>query len=293
MGAVSPVAQANAQLFGDMATTFAAISRDPNALESDDRASRRRRSTSRPNACAAQQPFLVDLDDARPQAHAGDRRARGGAAGHQPGDRGGHHGRLQRTPSLNAKLQHVMDALKDLAQRPGHEHRAERADVDRRDAQPDAPLPRAVPDRVQQLELLVDDTSPSTSPRRRASGSRSARCSTSQPAQTEQRRHRRRLRPGQRRQSPTARSAATSSSTAPRTAPRSTTRATPTARSASAATRRSSTTSTRRAATSRPTRTRPATRDRRTTAARACPRARRSAATPRSARSFPTTRNNP
>ena len=33
MGTVAPVAQTNAQLFTVMATTFEAISRDPNALE--------------------------------------------------------------------------------------------------------------------------------------------------------------------------------------------------------------------------------------------------------------------
>ena len=60
MGTVAPVAQTTAQLFTDMATTFEAISRDPNALEDDDRAvalDARRLDRS----LQVQQPFLADL----------------------------------------------------------------------------------------------------------------------------------------------------------------------------------------------------------------------------------------
>ncbi len=117
MGAVSPVAGVNARLFGEAATTFAAISRDPGALESTIRESPSTLSVST-DSLRAQQPFLVDLtalghsltpaagelDQALPEIN--------------PAIEAGT-STLARTPSLNRNLQGVMGALKDLALSPG------------------------------------------------------------------------------------------------------------------------------------------------------------------------------
>jgi phospholipid/cholesterol/gamma-HCH transport system substrate-binding protein len=117
MGAVAPVAHTNVLLFRDMATTFGAISRDPNALEQTIA-----RSPSTLDVSTAslrvQQPFLGDL------ATFGRFMTPATAALNQalpilnPALEAGTR-TLARSPVLNAKLQRLMSALKRLAQAPG------------------------------------------------------------------------------------------------------------------------------------------------------------------------------
>ncbi len=117
MGTVAPVAQTNARLFTDMASTFAAISRNTRDLEQTIAESPSTLEVST-NSLAVQQPFLTDLttfgnfmqpatmalQQALPQL---DPAVEEGTTA------------LRRTPPLNTKLQQVMDALKSLAQAPG------------------------------------------------------------------------------------------------------------------------------------------------------------------------------
>ncbi len=117
MGTVAPVAQTNSQLFTDMATTFGAISRNPRDLEATIAESPSTLDVST-NSLEVQQPFLTDLTtfgdlmqpataslgQALPQL---DPAVEEGTAA------------LKRTPSLNSKLQQVMDRLKSLALAPG------------------------------------------------------------------------------------------------------------------------------------------------------------------------------
>jgi len=117
MGAVAPVAQANADLFKQLATTLAAIDKDPNALEQTIAKSPSTLSVST-RSLIAQQPFLADL------ATFGQRMAPATASldaalpilnpALQTGAQV-----LVRTPSLDRKLEGVMVALKSLAQAPG------------------------------------------------------------------------------------------------------------------------------------------------------------------------------
>ncbi len=117
MRVVAPVASVNAQLFTDMATTFAAISNSPRALESTIAKSPSTLSVST-TSLRVQQPFLTDfatlgrglvpasaalrasLPDINPAIEVGTRV-------------------LGRTPPLNSRLQGVMGALKHLARAPG------------------------------------------------------------------------------------------------------------------------------------------------------------------------------
>ncbi len=117
MGTVAPVAATNARLFGEAATTFAAITRNPTAYEQTILKSPSTEAVAT-DSLRAQQPFLVDfarfgrsltpataelkvaLPDINPALEAGTRT-------------------LARTPSLNANLQKVLAALKDLSLAPG------------------------------------------------------------------------------------------------------------------------------------------------------------------------------
>ncbi len=117
MRVVAPVADVNARLFTDMATTFEAFSRDPQALEATIAKSPSTLSVSTASL-KVQQPFLVDfaslgrsltpataelkaaLPDVNPAIEIGTRT-------------------LRRTPALNSRLQRVMVALRTLAQAPG------------------------------------------------------------------------------------------------------------------------------------------------------------------------------
>jgi hypothetical protein len=117
MGAVAPVAQTNARLFTDMATTWEAVSRDPNALESTIRESPPTLDIST-RSLIAQQPMLTDFTtfgQLMTPATASLRAALPDIdAALEAGAR-----TLARTPVLNQKLLEVMNALKDLARNPG------------------------------------------------------------------------------------------------------------------------------------------------------------------------------
>jgi hypothetical protein len=117
MGAVSPVSGALADSFGQMATTFAAISRDPSALEQTiaESPSTLDASTS---SLAVQRPFLADLAELGTNMTPATAELRRALPQLNPAIEAGTRV-LVRTPSLNAKLQQVMNALKSLATFPG------------------------------------------------------------------------------------------------------------------------------------------------------------------------------
>jgi phospholipid/cholesterol/gamma-HCH transport system substrate-binding protein len=117
VGAVAPVAQVDARLFTDLATTFEAISRDPNALESTIQESPSTLSVST-NSLAAQQPFLTDLTTLGNDLTPATAQLKAALPNVNPALEAGAR-TLVRTPSLNANLQQVMTALKNLAQAPG------------------------------------------------------------------------------------------------------------------------------------------------------------------------------
>ncbi len=117
MGAVAPVARVNADLFRRMATTFAAIDREPDSLQATIAKSPSTEAVST-ESLKVQQPFLVDLTtfgDAMTPATASLNEA---LPAFVPAIEAGTQ-TLKRTPSLNANLQQVMNALKGLAQAPG------------------------------------------------------------------------------------------------------------------------------------------------------------------------------
>ena len=280
MGTVAPVAQTNARLFTDMATTFAAISRNPNDLEQTIAESPSTLSVST-DSLQVQQPFLVDLTTLGKNLTPATAELKAALPDINPAIEVGTR-TLKRTPVLNAKLQEVMSESEGAGGGAGHERGPQRAAPDHAHAQPDDPLPGSLPDRVRLLELLVDlpGRAPVRADRVRVRAAGDAQLHRRQPA-------RQRRLPRSARSRPPARPADPSSCTRRTTAPRSTRAATRTARPASAATRTSSTRSTRRAATWPSMRTPRVTRGRRSTAARASPPVRRSAATRRPAPSSP------
>ena len=117
MGTVAPVAQTNARLFTDMATTFEAISREPAALEATIRQSPSTEQVTT-NSLRVQQPFLVDLATLGRQLTPATRELKAALPDINPAIEIGTT-TLARTPSLNVKLQGVMNSLKSLAQAPG------------------------------------------------------------------------------------------------------------------------------------------------------------------------------
>ena len=174
MGAVAPVAQTNARLFTDMATTFEAIDRSPSALESTIAKSPSTEQVST-QSLAVQQPFLADLNTLGTQfapghGRAARRRCRTSTRRIEAGTK-----TLARTPALNANLQQVMGALKNLAQAPGTNVAVNALTSTVNDAQPDGPLPRARIRRCATTGTTSGPTCPSTSPRRPASALPSAR----------------------------------------------------------------------------------------------------------------------
>ena len=154
MGTVAPVAQVNAQLFGKMATTFEAIARNPADLKATIAESPSTEQVST-QSLIAQQPLLVDLTTFGQYMTPATQSLKAALPVLNPALEQGTQV-LGRTPALNQRLQQTMDALQTLAAGPGHQRGAQRADRHRADAQPDGPVPRPVPDRVQRLELLVD-----------------------------------------------------------------------------------------------------------------------------------------
>jgi virulence factor Mce-like protein len=117
MGTVAPVAQTNVALFRNMATTFEAISRDPNALESTIRESPSTEQVST-TSLRIQQPFLVDLANLGTQLTPATLELKRALPNINPAIEAGTR-TLIRTPPLNAHLQQVMNALKTLSQAPG------------------------------------------------------------------------------------------------------------------------------------------------------------------------------
>jgi virulence factor Mce-like protein len=117
MRTVAPVAQVNADLFTNMATTFSAIDRSPQALEATIADSPSTLTTST-RSLKAQQPFLTDFASLgrslTPATAALDRALPKLNPAIEAGTK-----TLIRTPSLNARLQGVMAALKTLARAPG------------------------------------------------------------------------------------------------------------------------------------------------------------------------------
>jgi virulence factor Mce-like protein len=117
MGAVAPVAQVNADLFTQMATTFAAIDREPNNLQATIAKSPSTEAVST-ESLKVQQPFLVDLTAFGKAMTPATASLNDALPSFVPAIEAGTQ-TLKRTPSLNANLQQVMNALKGLAQAPG------------------------------------------------------------------------------------------------------------------------------------------------------------------------------
>jgi phospholipid/cholesterol/gamma-HCH transport system substrate-binding protein len=116
-GTISPVAQTNARLFADQATTFAAISKDPNALESTIRESPPTLDVSTASL-KVQQPFLVDLTRFADYMAPATSELRAALPNINPALEAGIRV-LPRTPSMNAKLQGVLSSVQSLAKDPG------------------------------------------------------------------------------------------------------------------------------------------------------------------------------
>jgi virulence factor Mce-like protein len=117
MGAISPVAQTNARLFTDMATTFAAIGHSPSDLENTIRLSPSTEAVST-QSLKVQQPFLVDLANLGTNLGPATAELHAALPDINPAIETGTKV-LVRTPSLNANLQQVMKALDNLARAPG------------------------------------------------------------------------------------------------------------------------------------------------------------------------------
>jgi virulence factor Mce-like protein len=114
--AVSPVAQTNVRLFADMATTFQAISKSPSDLENTIRESPGTLEVST-RSLKVQQPFLVNLATLGANLTPATQQLREALPSLNPAIEAGTR-TLIRTPSLDAHLQQVMNALKRLAQNP-------------------------------------------------------------------------------------------------------------------------------------------------------------------------------
>ena len=117
MGTVSPVAQTNARLFGEQATTFSAIDREPPNLEATIRQSPPTLDVSTASL-RVQQPFLVDLTTFSRYMAPATAALRRALPQINPALAAGVRV-LPRTPSMNAKLQRVLDQLKSTALDPG------------------------------------------------------------------------------------------------------------------------------------------------------------------------------
>ena len=117
MGTVAPVAQTQVALFRDAATTFEAISRDPSALEATIRQSPSTEDVTTASL-KVQQPFLVDLNTLGVAFTPASAALNASLPNINPAIEAGTR-TLARTPSLNANLQQVMQALQNLSQAPG------------------------------------------------------------------------------------------------------------------------------------------------------------------------------
>jgi virulence factor Mce-like protein len=117
MSTVAPVASVNARLFTDMATTFEAIGRDPNALEQTIAKSPQTEDVS-VASLKVQRPFLADFNALGKQLVPATASLKSSLPVINPAIEQGTH-TLIRTPALNTRLQGVMTALKNLSQAPG------------------------------------------------------------------------------------------------------------------------------------------------------------------------------
>jgi virulence factor Mce-like protein len=117
MGAVAPVAQVNAQLFGKMATTFGAIDRNPADLKATIAESPSTEQVST-QSLIAQQPLLVDLTTFGHFMTPATASLKTALPILNPALEQGTQV-LGRTPPLNQRLQQTMVALRTLAQAPG------------------------------------------------------------------------------------------------------------------------------------------------------------------------------
>jgi virulence factor Mce-like protein len=114
---ISPVAQTNAKLFGDQATTFAAISQSPSDLEATIRESPPTLDISTASL-KVQQPFLIDLTTFSKDLAPGVIELRRALPRINPALEAGVKV-LPRTPLLNQQTEAVLATLKALARDPG------------------------------------------------------------------------------------------------------------------------------------------------------------------------------
>ncbi len=117
MGAVAPVAQVNAQLFGKMATTFGAIDRNPADLKATIAESPSTEKVST-QSLITQQPLLVDLTTFGHYMTPATQSLKTALPILNPALEQGTQV-LGRTPALNQRLQQTMVGLRTLAQAPG------------------------------------------------------------------------------------------------------------------------------------------------------------------------------
>ena len=117
MGTVAPVAGVNARLFTDMATTFEAIGRDPQALEATIAKSPSTEDVTI-NSLKVQRPFLVDFNTLGKPLAPATASLKSSLPIINPAIEQGTR-TLIRTPPLNSRLQGVMVALKNLSEAPG------------------------------------------------------------------------------------------------------------------------------------------------------------------------------
>jgi phospholipid/cholesterol/gamma-HCH transport system substrate-binding protein len=116
-GTLSPVAQTNAQLFADQATTFEAISSDPNALANTIKESPSTLDVSTASL-KVQQPLLVDLATFNRALLPATEQLKLTLPNINPALAAGI-AVLPRTPSMNQKLENVLSSLQSLANDPG------------------------------------------------------------------------------------------------------------------------------------------------------------------------------
>ena len=117
VGTVAPVAEINSRLFTDMATTFAAIVRDPVAYEQTIALSPSTLAVATASL-KVQQPFLVDLTSLGNALTPATAELDAALPEIVPAVEVGTT-TLARTPTLNAGLEQVMTSLKNLAVAPG------------------------------------------------------------------------------------------------------------------------------------------------------------------------------
>jgi virulence factor Mce-like protein len=117
VGAIAPVAPVASRLFTDMATTFEAISRDPNALQAAIAESPSTLAVGT-RSLAVQRPFLADLTSLGDQLAPATAQLNAALPVLNPAVEAGIQ-TLPRTPVLNANLQRLLAALQRLSLAPG------------------------------------------------------------------------------------------------------------------------------------------------------------------------------